>query len=276
MAYKSAAYRRATGKRRSYKRKSAKRRGRRPALKKMIRREISRNIENKTAQMYDYEASLSSTPSASWFSDNIFPLGPRNTFSFQIPQGVGQSSRVGNRIKTRKLMLKGSLFLDQYDAISNPNPRPLQAKCWIFYDKSAPTVVPNPKTDFFQLGGSTKPFAGDLTDMWSPVNTDKYRVLTTRTFKLGNASYQAGGGAGTTTVNNQNYTNNDFKLNCNFRINLTKYYPKDVRFVDNNTDPTTRGLYMMWAFASATGDILIQDRFMATMQYMQDYVYEDA
>jgi len=251
-----------------------KRGARRPALKKMIRREIARNVEDKTAQYYDVLAGLYTIPSATFGATNMFPLGPTTAFGPIINQGTGQSSRVGNRIKTKKLVVKGTFSTFSQNASTNTNPKPVQVKIWIMYDKTNPTSEPDPKgaSDFFQLGGSSKGFSNDLTDLWAPVNTDRYRILTTRTFKLGNSEYPSNSGAG----NSQYYANNDFPLNHNFSINCTKYYPKSVRFNDNNALPTTRGLFMYIAYVAADGQTLAADQLLVKLQYMQDYRYEDA
>jgi len=273
MAYKSAAYRRATGKRRPIKRKSAKRRGKRPALKKMIRREIARNIENKTCQYFNYDKRLYIAGNASFPTDNIFPVGVDPT-ALVIPGGTGQGNRVGNTIKTKKLMFRGTIVPLPYDGTFNPNPQPVQLKMYIFYDKTAPTSVPNPQAagDFFQNGNAAKGFQNDLVDMWSPINRDRYRVLATKTFKLGLAAYEGVGNSG----NNQFFANNDFKYNANFSFNLTKHYPQMVKFNDGTTVPTTRGLFCMVQYVAASGNAYSTIFYTCSMQYMLDYVYEDA
>lgn len=272
--YRRKTYRRKTQKR-TYKRKSyARKTLKREPIKKIVRREIARNIENKTSQYYDGGGGLYTIPSAAFSAANIHPLGPTSAFGPIINQGTGQGARVGNRIKTKKLVVKGTLTPFSQNASTNTNPKPVQVKMWILYDKLDPTAEPDPKIagDFFQLGGSSKSFANDLTDLWAPVNTDRYRILTTRTFKLGYSVYTANTAAG----NSNQYANNDYPLSHNFSIDCTKYYPMDVRFNDNNSVPTTRGLFMMFAYVAADGQALAADQLMVKLQYMQDYQYEDA
>lgn len=272
--YRRKTYRRKALKR-TYKRKSYAPKRKMTSIKKVVKREIARAIEDKTAQYYDGAAGLQSVLSASFAATNMFPLGPSTAFSPIINQGAGQSSRIGNRIKTKKLVVKGSLYPLPYDVSTNNSPQPLLVKCWIMYDKTNPTVEPDPKGsgDFFQLGGSSKGFANNLTDMWAPVNTDRYRVLTTRTFKLGYSDYSATPNTAP-YVNQQQFRNNDFPMSVNFSIDCTKYYPKDVRFNDNNALPTTRGLFMLWQYVAANGSGIAGQSIQ--MQYLQDYHYEDA
>lgn len=276
MAYKKSFRSKARkGSKRTYKRKSYAPKRKMASIKKVVQREIARNVEDKVSQYYDNAAGLVAVTDATFGAVNIFPLGPNTAFAPIINQGTAQSSRIGNRIKTKKLVVKGSIYPLPYNVTTNPAPQPVLLKCWIMYDKTNPTAEPDPKgnADFFQLGGSTKSFANNLTDMWAPVNTDRYRVLTTRTYKLGYSDYSATPGTAV-YINQQNFRNNDFPVSVNFSIDCTKYYPKDVRFNDNNALPTTRSLFMLWEYVAANGGPLSGQA--VAMQYMQDYHFEDA
>lgn len=261
-------------KKRTYKRKSYAPKRKVTPLKKMIRREIARNIENKTTQSYNYNFPIRPATSAS-FQNNVFELGPAGS-GMTIAQGTGQGQRIGNTIKTKKLTWKGTIVALPWDTSTNPNPRPQQVKLFVFYDKTDPTAVPQPATNFFQDGNSSKGFQDDLADLWSPINTDRYRVLTTRTFKLGYSQYA---GTANTPANQgaqQAFSNNDFKLNCNFSVDLTKYYPQIVKFNDNNNIPTTRGLYALWITCAADGTVWTSTWITCAAQWVQTYEFEDA
>lgn len=242
-------------------------------IKKIVRAEVARIAENKTAQYYDSGAGLWTVTSGVFNGTNIFPLGPSSSFSMIINQGTSQGSRVGNRIRTKKLVVKGTLRQFGQNASTNTNPKPVQVKIWIMYDKENPSIEPNPKGegDFFQLGGTSASFQNNLTDLWATVNSDRYRVLATRQFKLGYHAYPANAASG----NAQYYGNLDFNMNCNFSIDCTKFYPKDVRFNDNNASPITRGLFMLIHYVAADGSALAQDQELVQVQYAQDYVFED-
>lgn len=241
-------------------------------LKKLVRREIARNVENKSKQSNLITKALYGSASTS-FQDNIVELGPG--VDLVVTQGVGAGNRVGNRIKTKKLTWKGTMVPLPYNAVNNSVPVPIQIKIWIFYDRTDPTAEPQPTTNFFQDGSSSRGFLNDLVDMWSPINTDRYRILASKTFKLGYANY-AGTHAGTGTEAQQFFANNDFKYNANFSFNLTKHYPKNVRFDDNNGIPTSRGLYALFQPVAADGSALPASSVPVGVQFMMDYVYEDA
>jgi len=273
------AYRKKYGKKRSFKKRSFKKKSYKKgksSLRKLIQREISRNVENKTKQQYVYSVGLvGPADSGTFVTTNIIPLGP-DPASLVISQGTGQGERIGNKIKVKKLSIKGQIVPREYNAIFNNPTMPLQVKVWIFYDRTDPTAVPSPMSNFFQNGNTTKGFNNDLVDLWSPVNTDRYRILTTRSFKLGQANYEGSGSSNTVNGVNQYFANNDFKMNCNFNISLTKYYPKYCKFDDGLATPTTRGLFMMWSYAYAQGGNMVLGTTGVDLSYVQNMEYEDA
>lgn len=253
----------------------AKKRGiKRPAIKKMIRREIARNIENKTKQFFFQDDLILGSAVSGDLDATINPICP-SSVTLDIVQGTGNGARIGNRITTKRLMYKGTLTVMPYNPVSNVTPLPTQVKMWIFYDREFPTSFPTPATssNFFQFNNTTQGFSNDLVDLWKPVNTDKYRVLATRTFKLGNADYQSNG---TGYAGQQYYANNDFKLNHTFSVNLTKMIPKIIRYNDNDPEPMSRGLYSLFVAYAADGNPITSGQALAKCSWMLDYTYEDA
>lgn len=253
----------------TYKRKSAKRGVRKPAIKRIVRAEIARNVETKSTQQYNTGRIVYPVNHVN-FPDNVWELGIGSGMT--IVQGTGQGGRIGNSIKTKRLMYRGTFTPLPYSATTNLLPCPAQVKMYIFYDRTDPTAIPSVATNFLQNGGSSRAFSNDLCDLLYPVNTDRYRVLTTRIFKLGYSAYQ---GDGIDTYA-QAFCNNDFKLNCNFSIDLTKYYPQRVKFDDNNGVPTTRGLFCLVVPFKANGGAYTATTQPLGVQFMQDYRYEDA
>lgn len=267
-----AVYRKKTGKRKAF--KSNRKTVKKPTIKKMIKTAIHRTIENKSRQEIVTTAkTLYSANSAALLDGSIIPLTPFAT-SLQVDQGVGAANRVGNKINLRKLTFKGTIFPQPYDGVFNVSPQPLQVKLWIFYDKRDPTIKPTPAAqgNFFQNDNSTTTFSNNLSDLWKPINTDIYRVVATKMFKLGNAINTSSG----TNAAASDWTNNDFKYNCNFSIPLTKHCVKNIKFNDNNSNPTTRGLFAMFQCVYASGGAVSSGQILAKMYYMLDMEFEDA
>lgn len=244
----------------------------RRGVKAMVKREIAKATENKTMQVYDHGFDIKSFAAAD-FDSRILPMGPDAT-GLIISQGTNQQQRIGNKIKLKKLVFSGILHPLPYDATTNPTPAPCFVKMFFFYNKEDGNAVPTPKAagDFFQFGGSTTTFQNDLSDLVSPINTDKYRVLATRTMKIG---YQAYTGTGALPQQG-NMSNNDFKLCQRFRVDLTKLHPQNVQFRDSATGPTTRNVYMMAVPIYANGTTIGSGIIPARMSFIQDLQYEDA
>lgn len=247
---------------------------RKPGLKRVINREISRRVENKCRQHAVTDMVLRGAGNTALLDGTIVPISPYAAF-VEILQGIGQGARIGNRIRTKSLVIKGTIVPLPYDVTTNNVPRPVVVKLFFFYDKTDPTGVPSPATadDFFQFNNTTDGFSNDLVDVWRPINKDRYRLLTSRVFKLGNSSYEASAGA---LPQFQWYTNNDFKLNHNFRVSLTKHMIRDVYYQDNSTTPTTRGIYMLPLVMYADSLTMSADQLTCKMSYSIDYWFEDA
>lgn len=239
-------------------------------VKKMIKREIARDVETKQFNQYDLGTNIYPINHAS-FVDSITPVAPSSE-GVIIFQGTGQGDRIGNKIKIKKVVLKGTMHPLPYNATTNAAVVPVQVKFWFFYDRENPTSVPNPTSDFFQFGNTVSSMQNDLVDLWAPINKDKYTVLMTRTFKLGFAQFTTTG----TVVSNSGTPNNDFKMNANFSFDLTKYMPTHYTYRDNNSNPTTRGLYWMAQAISATGTQFSATTVPAQMSWTHTVEYEDA
>lgn len=237
-------------------------------IKKIVKMEIARAVEDKTTQQYNIGRSIY-PPNHTNFPDNTIELGICS--AMPISQGTGQGARIGNKIKTKKLIFGGTIVPYPY-GVNNTTPTPSQVAVYIFYDRTDPTAIPQVTTNFFQAGSSTRGFSNDLADLMYPVNTDRYRILAKKTFKLGYSAYTGTG----FNIDAQGFTNNDFKLNCNFRFDLTKHYPQQVKFDDNNSTPTTRGLFALFVPMRADGNAYTATTIPMGYQFFQNYVYEDA
>jgi len=246
---------------------------RRPALKRAVKAIIHRAAETKTIQRYNLGQNILPA-NAAGFVNNIIELGPGSTML--ISQGTGQGQRVGNRVETVSHTFRGTICPLPWNTTTNPNPVPTHVKMWIFYDKSAPTSVPNPVSNpFFQDGSGVVGFANDLCDHWRPINTDRYRILASRMFKVGFAEYLGTATSGPNQANNQAFTNNDYKLTCPFNINLTKVQIKQIRFNDTNNEPMTRRMFCMWQPVHGTGSQFSATDIPCAVQYMEDYRFKD-
>jgi len=241
-------------------------------VKKVVKRQIAINTENKIAESFDLSHNFYYPAQGSLYdSENLILLGIQPG-SISINQSSAQNGRNGNRVKIKSCILKGVFFPQPYNASVNPLPKPLEVRLVLFYDRSNPAAITYPRSDFFQYNASSQPITGDMTDIIAPINKDKYRVLGEKKFKLGFSEYAGTG----TDAAAQRYANNDFKYNYKLHWNITKYMVSNVIFNDNNTDPTTRKLFMQVIICAANGDTISSGVIPARAFFMQHLEYEDA
>lgn len=272
MAYKRKSYKRRAPKRtfaKKYKRGTKK-----PAIKRMIKTALARSVEVKCMQAPLLDKKLKTQDNV-LFPDNVIPMGP-NQVTLPLTQGTGQGQRLGNIVNTKSLTFRGSLNPTPYDVTLNPTPRPLMVQFIFAYDREDPNDAFIPGSSFFQNGSSSTGFTGTLTDIWRPINSDRYRVFARKTYKLGYSQYAG------TTANvayqgaNQASSNNDFKLAHLFNFNLTKWYPKRVKFNDNLSYPMTRNVYCFIQYVDATGGAMVSPYEAAELSYTLEYKFTDA
>lgn len=240
-------------------------------IKNYVKKEIARQAENKQA---DIVAGYQIGPYSGtfWNTTGIIPITPYDGF-ITILQGTGQNNRIGNQVRTRKVILRGVLFPNIFNATSNPSPKPMEIKFFFGHHKISSTILPQSASfnAFYQNGSGSSTFTNNLLDLLKPINKDTWTVKKTFTYKIGYADANSSTGV--------NYiSNNDFKLNRKFSIDLTKYCPKVLKWNDNATTPTTNGLFwwiqVVYADGtSTTGSPAINQ--LAQIQYSLSYIFED-
>lgn len=218
-------------------------------ITRIVKREMSRKVEHKTSQFFASQWDI--VPSNNtFFEASFFPCTPYTTY-MDIDQGVGQGDRIGNRITLTNLSIKGTIWPLPYDGTTNPTPSPAQVVLYFVYRRTIPINTPTNAVNIFQNGDGSRNFQNDLTDVMAKVNNDEWRLLTKRVFKIG---YAANTGTGAQPAY-QAFTNNDFKLNRNFQINLTKYAVKKLRYADASSSiPRTRGIFCIPVAISSSGN----------------------
>lgn len=222
-------------------------RPRKKASKKVFRKAVKRVLDStaeKKIVRYNYSltsvAGIGYYNSVSWGLDNgLFVISPLNN-RLDITSGTGQSNRIGNRIRTYSAMLNCVLLTQPHETNYNPIPKPMDVLVYIYKVKGGGNTVQNTLSGFYQNNNSSIAPTSSQLDTLLPVNLDTYTVLYKRMFKLGFATNT---GTGSQNVY-QNYTSNDYKRTCRFRVNLTKLLDKVYRFDDTTDTPTNSLLYM--------------------------------
>lgn len=242
------------------------------SVKREIKKQLHAQIENKiqnTQAGFSFGTILSSSGQAM----NMYPMTPYASY-WTIGQGVTQNTRVGNIIRPVKVMLRYVIRPVPYNALSNTSPVPMEVDLFLGHTKATPAILPsNADLQYlYQIGSSSGPPVGNLTDIIAPINKDYWNISKRWRHKLGFAEYGTNG----TQPTNQNLTNNDFKLNAVRSINITKYIPKRVSFNDGGGATTSKGLFFFYQAVSATGTTLDSTQIPLNIQFWVDFEYEDA
>lgn len=195
-----------------------------------------------------------------------------NSGLINIVQGVGEGERIGNKIRIKRVLLKATYFPMPYDAVTNSAPIPTDLRVLIVKEKGgvAYNTAPAP-TSFFNLGSSVSSPTGDLRDQQLPVNNDLYVVKYDRKVKLGTSVVTSTG----TSAINQQYANNDYKMNQQLTIDVTKMLASTYDFNDNTGNP--QGLSLWWCTllsnCNNTGNI---QSFPVNCSFSLQYEFYDA
>lgn len=268
MAYgKKKQYRRklynAPYKKRSYRRAA---RSRRPKglFAKRVRKVIERTAEQKCANYFYAGKELYNTNSAS-FQNQVLILTADSTTngSYQIQQGTFQGQRIGNKVTTKKVSLKGTVLVNTvYDATTNYNPCPMYITMWIIKLKphltdevaTLDTVV---QQSFFQQGNTSTGFAGTIVDMQKTVNQNHVTLLKKRVFKVGMAEVVSSSGNNVNNTIQQKFMNNDASMARMFSMDITKCIPKVQAFNDGTNITVARRTYMFFSACRLDGGAIV-------------------
>ena len=240
-------------------------------VKAYVKKAIHVSNENKSVQL-QYTTSLYGVNGSSTL--NAFPVCPYTGY-LTVAQGVGQNGRVGNSIKTRSLMFRYVLRPLAYDATINSVPQPYEVQMLFCRVRNNPTSIPASAevNNLFQLNNASLGPQGTLEDLCVPFNKDYWEILKVQRHKIGYAE-NTGSGA---QITSSYLANNDFKLNVVNSVNLTKYYPKTVKFNDTTNTPTTKGIFLLINVISAVSSAAIPaTQLPVRIHSYIDYQYEDS
>jgi len=239
-------------------------------IKRYVKKQIHKNIENKMQNVNfseDFGNFLQST------SMHSYPITPYTGY-LQIGHGVLQNNRVGNQIRTAKVMLNYVLRPNPYSALNNAGPAPVEIEMFLGYLKQFPSTLPTPGdfNNFYQVGNTSVAPTGNLNDLASSVNKDYFVIKKQWRHKIGYAN-NAGTGS---NVAYQTFANNDFKLNIVKKLNITQHVPKLIQFNDASPTATSRGLFFWYQGVSSAGNILANTQTPVHIDFWIDFSFEDA
>jgi len=240
-------------------------------LKSVVAKAIHRIEEKKESNIYSLNTNLPPVNNAGWTASSI-RLSP-GTGGFSIPQGTGQGTRIGNKIRVSKAWVKGVIHPLPYDAGTNPNPLPQEVRMLIFKDKFKSTEQPAAVAlDLFQQGSTSIGPQNDLVDTILDPNRDRYQIYHDQVLKVGYASANGTGG-----VPGQQFSaNNDFSYNVKYSVDITNFLPKNIIYNDADADPMSDGLWMIFLPVAANGLSLTASTVNLTQAWTANLEFTDA
>lgn len=194
--------------------------------------------------------------------------------------GIGSQDgqREGNKIQVRRAFLNMVIIPEPWDENYNNNIRPLNGRLWFFRTKRNKQVPPlaadvcGATGKIFQDTTGMSGFAGNLSDNLMRLNSDLFTYIGHKDFKLGFSAYN---GTGTNTQPaDQYYHNNDYKMNCIFKMNITKYLPKIFSWDDSGV-PTHAYTYCLVQVVKADGSSSDFSQLPCRIQYELGWHYKD-
>lgn len=199
-------------------------------IKTMIKKEIASNVENKISGNVAYSAStmniVQQVSTAPILSYAVWC--PYNNSLFSIAQGVSESNRIGNVIKLKRWVIKGTLYADPaFDASSLLAFPQNQMYVDLYFGRklNMQDAVDDQLTDFYQNGSSSYTPEGQITERLYSVNKDQYKIYWHKKYKIGPASQ---------TMITPSISNNDYQLNREFGFDVCKLVCKNKKIKYND------------------------------------------
>lgn len=231
-------------------------------LKKYVKRAIRSNLETKewTQQGYNNSISANTGSGTPGFLLSLMPT---------ISQGTGTAERIGNMIMPTYSMLKIRFNLLPYNVSTNDVANQWFVKVWIASYKEA-NAASLGYSSFFQGNSSANGFNNNVSDIMRDVNNDLWTVHATRTKKLGASS------AGSLISSSTIYDNS--QMNCSMKINLRKFYHKQLKYNDTNTTVTNQNIWFIVAICRVDGTTssVLNYPIPLELHYRHQFYYKDA
>jgi len=231
------------------------------SVKTYVKRQISANVEDKIAVLQNLlNTTITQTNSTTiGVIQNLIPL---------INQGVDVCDRIGNKIKCKRLIYSGQVSRNSL----NTSAVPQMVVCVIARLKSGydtPNLSACNLLKYQSTNTGTPVMSGisstDMRTIYSPYNRDVFDIKLVKYFKVFNASGMP-----------NPFVNNDFKIQQNFSINLTKYVKKIWKYNNNVNNPENEGLYGMWYAINIDSSVSFPATGMISLDSIATCYYEDA
>jgi len=222
-------------------------------VRTIVKAEIARDIENKVTQTGSVSNSVLTIQTNGEGNEpdySFFNWAPATAAGgvLNISQGVDSQTRVGNKIKLKRWVIKGTCYYDPAGTISATNGwQQSQGYINIYFGRTnnINNIVTDTLDYFYQNGSNTITPLGEIIERTYGVNHDYYKIYWHKQFKIG---------ANTNNGDNINYGNNDYSLNHEFGFDVCKLCTKNliVKYNDMSDIPQDGLFNSLFLFATYT------------------------
>jgi len=258
MAYKRTYKRKAKSSSRYGKRRPSRTTRVSPKIKTYVQRALAKNIENKQKDV-EYTSKNFSSVIDDTSIVNLLP---------NIQQGTTESSRIGNKIKVKRLTLRMSVTLVPISGLI-ANPSPTYVDVYIFKTKYQNNwdgaLTAADMNEFLQNDSSSQQYTGAVLDGMRVLNPDVFKQCIHKRFTLYNAGSAVAHYGATASIN----------PNRMMSFDLTKFVKKHWSFDDNTAQCTNDNLYMVVGTTQTDGASTLTYT-TGSFQALAKMSYEDA
>jgi hypothetical protein len=207
-------------------------------INKMIDKKISQNVENKVVGPCVLSGPVMSAKENSGSPLTLlhYYFAPASQISalLNIAQGTNQSQRIGNQIKLKRWIIKGTVCYEPKFSLSG-NPVFNQATGYVdlyfgrMIDMKMPITSFQGLPNLYENGATTSTPSAQVLERTYRINKDYYKIYWHRRYKIGQSF------DGTTTGTN----NNDYKLSRDFGFDICKMVCKNkiIKYIDDSGSP---------------------------------------
>lgn len=236
-------------------------------VKKYVKKEIHRQVENKETSLTILNQSLVIPQSGSSSAYKIALLP-------SLSNGTNNHHRIGNNVRPRYAFIKGHVNILPYSSTTNLIAGPIWVRMLIVkslavtYQGGAPGEI---DSALFKADGASLGWQSNMLDQILEVNNDLFRCLYDRKVKVG-----AGFNTSTGPVGSGYYFDNS-PMSVPFKINYTKYMKKLLKYSDsaNGNSCQNDNLYLIFIPSTADGGSY-GGSIPAETHFVRYFQFEDA
>lgn len=232
-------------------------------IKRYVKRQIHSNIENKFLVTVAQNQTVSVANATAPYSVNLMPA---------IAQGTGRTNRVANKVTLRKAIIRGQISLKGYNATTNPTCSGQLVKMWLVsVVQQNPSALPAvATTGFFDYTTGSTGFGGSSLDCQLPVSKEDFRVLASKSFKLGITS--------STSFTSSAVWNDNSQMSAPFYFDYSKHFKQKLSYADSavSSYPLNRNCFLVVQVVPADNTTAASTIQPLSITYAIHQEFEDA